>query len=104
VPSGLANLWGFVPIGTRSSHVDVDLDLGIAAGGMLLLAGAIASAWQAWKGEPAAVFSMIMLVIGARLFIGDGDFGLFKLAMYIQPFLLSSLVLAWFQFSNRWTS
>jgi hypothetical protein len=102
VPSGLANLWGFAPIGVRVPGLL--LNLGILAGGLLLLAASAAAVWQAWKGEPAAILCLIMLLVGLRLFAGNGDFGLFKLAMYIQPFLLASVVLAWFQFSRRWTS
>jgi hypothetical protein len=99
VPSGLANLWGLIPIGSTASATD--LNWCIALGMVLLLAAMVGSAWQAWKGEPAAVFSVVMLAVSFRLFAGSGDYGLHKLAMYIQPFLLSSMVLAWFQFSRR---
>jgi hypothetical protein len=102
VPSGLANLWGFAAIGAQTSGMA--LNVGIIAGAVLLLAAALASVWQAWRGEPAAIFSLVMLSIGARLFVGNGDFGLFKLAMYIQPFLLAAFILAWHQLSNRWVS
>ena len=75
------------------------LNMAIVVGLMLILGALLASGWQAWRAEPAAVFSAIMLAVGVRLFTGSSDYGLFKLAMYIQPFLISSVVLAWFQMS-----
>jgi len=95
VPSGLANLWGLVPIGGGPIR-GLAMNAAIAAGAVLLLAAAAASLWQAWNAQPAAVVATAMLAAGADLFFRGGDFGLFKLAMYIQPFLLGSLVLACF--------
>jgi len=45
----------------------------------------------AWKGEPAAFLLLIMLALGVRLFSIHAAFGIFKLAMYIQPVYLFSL-------------
>jgi hypothetical protein len=101
VPSGLANLWGFIPIGVPPV-AGPGMNAAILSGGLLLLAAAAASVWQAWKGQPVAVISTVMLAVGAELYLHGGDFGLFKLSMFIQPFLLSSLVLAWLQVSRRW--
>ncbi len=101
VPSGLGNLWGFLSIGDTNSSLVIDL--AIALGSLLLLIAIFAAAWQAWRAEPAAVIGFVMLGLAARLFAGNADYGLFKLAMYIQPFLLSSVVLGWFGLTGRWS-
>ncbi len=93
VPSGLADLWGFVPIGGEQG-AGWRMNAAIAAGGLLLLIAAGVVLWQAWNRRPAALIAVVMLAVGAKLYASGGDFGLFKLAMYIQPFLLGSLVLA----------
>jgi hypothetical protein len=92
IPSGLANLWGFAPIGAPMPGAA--LDFGIVAGALLLACAAAATLWQARRLEPAACMSAVMLAMGALLFSRSADFGLFKLAMYAQPFVLSSLALA----------
>jgi hypothetical protein len=99
VPSGFANLWGFVPIDVPAPpHA---LDAWIVIGALLFAACAVAAFWQAWQGRPAASICVVMLILGIELFRKRNDFGLFKLAMYLQPFLLSSTVLAWFRFVRR---
>ncbi len=90
VPSGLANLWGFVPIGGEQGPGWM-MNAAIAAGGLLLLLAAGVILWRAWKRSPAALIALAMLAVAAKLYASGGDFGLFKLAMYIQPFLLASL-------------
>jgi hypothetical protein len=42
---------------------------------------------------------LVMLGVAVVFFRGQSAFGLFKLAMYIQPFLLGSLALAWARLS-----
>jgi hypothetical protein len=94
VPSGLAVFWGFQPVGERTIYpvIDVYILLGIC----LLAAGAAASLWLTWRGEPAGTVAVVMLAVAARLFVTRSDFGLYKLAMYLQPFLLGAMTLAWF--------
>jgi len=90
VPSGLATLWGLVPYG-YGLPPEPWLSLSIAAGAALLLGSAAASAWQAWRGRPAAHIALVMLALAASLYRSHNGFGLFKLAMYSQPFLLPAL-------------
>jgi hypothetical protein len=93
LPSGLADLWGFQNIIELAS--DPWLSIGIVAGGILLVIAAAAATVLALRGNPAGVVAIVMLALSARLFAQQSGFGLFKLAMYIQPFLIASLAIAW---------
>jgi hypothetical protein len=94
-PSGFANLWGFYPIGR--SLVNPLLNLYVAAGAVLFVLCLAGAVWLAWSGEASAVICLIMAALAIRLFSVRADFGLYKVAMYIQPFLISTAVLGWFQ-------
>ena len=102
VPSGLATFWGWAPIARPMSRPL--LDIAIAAGAILLAFAVLAAFRQAWFGQPAAALAVVMLALAVRLVSMRSDFGLYKLAMYIQPFLIGSLVLAWFGAVERKTS
>jgi hypothetical protein len=99
VPSGLANLWGLLPVDRPAAEPWVSA--AIAAGGLLLGAAAAATVWRLWSGDPAAVMSAVMLAAGAALFARRSDFGSFKLAMYMQPFLLGTMASAWDEILRR---
>ena len=94
VPAGLANLWGFQHITVLSA--DPWLSYTIAAGALLLVAAAAAAVWQTWRGEGIAAFAVVMLLVGPYLFVQRTGFGTFKLAMFVQPFMLGTIVVAWF--------
>ncbi len=64
------------------------LDAGIISGGILLLLATISSLRQAWRAYPAAIVYLVMSVVGVQLFRVRNDFGAYKIAMYVQPFLL----------------
>ena len=93
IPSGLASLWGLQRITWLSP--EPLLSITILLGALLLLAAASASIVLAWRGQPTATISLVMFTVGMHLFVQRGDFGLFKLAMFIQPFLLGTIVIAW---------
>jgi hypothetical protein len=94
LPSGLAQLWGLQPLGGVAAEPRMSLT--IAAGGLLLVVAVWAALAFARRGEPVAFFCAGMLAVGLGLATGRSTFGLFKLAMFIQPFLLGTLVVAWF--------
>lgn len=87
VPSNGALLWGWVPLsGQPNSLVTL---LGLLASG-LFAAGFISSKIRAL---PSAQMSAVMLTAAIVLWIGDNAYGLFKIAMFIQPFFLSTIVI-----------
>jgi hypothetical protein len=90
VPKGLAVLWGWQVRG-GAPGVEPWATLTILAGGALLAVAVAAAVRQALRGEPAASLSAGMLALAAVLFAGRAAFGLFKLAMYVQPLLLAGL-------------
>jgi hypothetical protein len=95
VPSGLAHLFGFYPIGRPlSGHL---LDLGILAGALVLLGTCAGAVWNAWRGHLVAIMCLVLTAIGIRAFAMRADFVAYKVAMYVQPFLLGTAVLSWFQ-------
>jgi hypothetical protein len=100
MPSGFAYLWGFSYIGIPLDAVSLNVFVLV---GMLLfvlsLAGALALAWQ---GEAAPIMAIIMAGLCLRLFLSHADFGMFKIAMFIQPFLIASAVLSWNALAGKW--
>jgi hypothetical protein len=92
-PHGLAILWGFQ---TFNYFSEPRASLGIALGGALLICAIAAALWQAGKhAAPAAIVALVMFAMALRLFATDSDFGLFKMAFFIQPFILGTLAIAW---------
>jgi hypothetical protein len=91
IPSGLADLWGLQSIDRLPAEPLLSYTILLGAG--LLLASSISIVVLLRHGQTVAVFAAIMLSVGLFLFWRRSDFGLFKLAMYIQPFLLGSLVI-----------
>jgi hypothetical protein len=94
LPSGLANLWGLAAIG----HLPGEpwLSAGTVAGAGLLLLAAAAALRGAWQARPAAAVALTMLAVGAVLRLRQDGFGMFKLAMFVQPFLLATVASAWY--------
>ena len=99
LPSGLANLWGFQPIAPFTGKPW--LSTSIVLGALLLVAVSVAAFWQLWKLNPSATVLVVMLLLAARLVQQRSDFGLFKLAMFAQPFLIGTLVVSWLALAER---
>lgn len=94
-PAGFAYFWGFQPIG------NLPFDIAIVAGAILFLIAFVSTLTLAWRGEAVAVIAAVMFALCLQLFRTRADFGLFKIAMYIQPFLLGTLALGWARLYNR---
>ena len=99
IPKGLADFWGI--LGIAQTALEPRLSTAIAAGGVLLLLAFLAAAWLAWRGRPEATVALVMFLVGISLFRGRAGFGLYKLAMYMQPFVLGALVAACFALVRR---
>lgn len=103
IPSGLAELWGFLPIAGVAPGEPWQ-SISILLGGALLVVAAYASIRLAWHDVPVAILLLVMLGVGVRLFIQRSDFGLFKLALFVQPFLLGTLCVWWWNSARRLTT
>lgn len=91
VPSGLAALFGLV---SYSPHDFFGLPGAVAVGVLLAVGCAAATVWQVWRREPPAAVVAVMMVLGWILFARNVGFGLFKLAMYAQPFLIPTVAVS----------
>jgi hypothetical protein len=93
LPSGLGVLWGLRAF-SPGSMAPVAEEAAIWIGMLLTISTVFASIWLAFRREPCAVIVLVMAMLGIPLFLGDTGFGTFKLAMYIQPFLMATVVIA----------
>lgn len=92
VPSGIAAFWGITPI-AGAIHEPL-ISLSIAVGLMLFY-------WLGWfvlpkqlkRNDVPAIMLSVMMVMGFLLFYRNNDFGLFKLSMFAQPFLIGVLAI-----------
>ena len=90
LPTGLANLWGILPIaGERLGLIEEPWLSGVIVGSIAL------TLWLLWgmkvearRANAAAAVLVVMAVLAGVLFHRKRDFGLFKLAMYMQPFIM----------------
>jgi hypothetical protein len=86
IPGGIGALWGlkpYAPPGTSLLGDDGAISIGIVLSGLVVAA----TSWSLRRGEPVAGIMMVMMVLGLSLFLSGNGFGVFKLAMYTQPFL-----------------
>ncbi len=92
VPSGLPGVIGLQT--TPPSLEAPNLEFTIVLAAVLLAAVIAASVVGAWRGIGACTVLVVEACLGVALAINGNDFGLFKLAMYVQPFLAAALA-AW---------
>ncbi|WP_145576269.1 hypothetical protein [Yersinia mollaretii] len=92
LPSGIAVFWGLIPI---TSIREPFLSTAIA-GGLILTYWVLCRAMpvQIKRGTVPANFMLVMVLLGIILFFRNNDFGLLKLAMYIQLFLAGVVAIA----------
>lgn len=93
LPSGFAALWGwtaFAPLGVSEAKLSLLISLGFALSVFLL----VSAARLAWRETAAAVVTLVMSLTMIGLVAQSVGFASFKLAMYVQPFLLPTLVMA----------
>lgn len=83
VPAALPAIVGLTTLSTDAPQ----LALKIVIAAALLVALLAAALVQAWKTNAAAVVAVVGAALAVVLAINHGSFGLFKLSMYMQPFL-----------------
>jgi hypothetical protein len=93
IPSGMANFWGFSAIGGRSHEPFASA--AIVVGALLFFYVLWASLRLAWReAMPAALVACVSYAAFAVLFVRRSDFGLFKVVMYMQPYVIAVLCVA----------
>lgn len=92
VPSALPSVVGLqtLPPGVEAPYLDLTIVLAL----IMLLGALIGCVLSARRGAAAAVVLLAEAVVGIVLVRDHSDFGLFKLSMYIQPFL-AAIVAIW---------
>jgi hypothetical protein len=93
IPSGIGALWGlnsYIPGGVALLGRDVAIGIGLTLSG----ATAIGALWMVWRREACAALVVVMALVAVMLAMGNSGFGMFKLAMYAQPFLMTTMVLS----------
>lgn len=103
VPSGIAAFWGLIPIAGDLREPFVSISI---AGGLLLFYWLLRHvvAKQIKSAGVSISVLVVMLVMGLLLFLRNNDFGLFKLAMFAQPFLVGVIAIELGQMGWRHTS
>ena len=99
LPSGMAQFWGIAPF--NSIPFEPLLSAGIVMGAILLIISLGVSLLEASRGVPAAFVTAGMFLAAIVLAYKQSDYGLFKIAMFIQPFLIPTLVGGWMRFTDN---
>lgn len=100
LPSGWPILWGIFPIATQLHGQG--LDAGIIVGIVLSLATLMSAFYYAYQGEPVAIALLVLVAAVVLVVLHGNDFALYKLAMYVQPFLMGTVVLGWLGLTQKW--
>ena len=95
IPTGLANLFGFMPLAV--TYAEPFTSLGIIGGFLCLVAVigfALRETFLRATPAPIAALLLVLLAISVKLYTGGNDFGLYKAAMFMQPALTAALACA----------
>lgn len=98
-PAAFAYLWGFRAVSEPPRGIL--LDIAILAGALLFGAAIFGAARHAWRRRPVAIVCLIMIALSLVLFRNGSEFGLYKIAMYLQPFLIGVMILVWHDLRDR---
>jgi len=86
LPGNGALLWGWMPLSGQANSLVIVLGL-LAT---ILFSGLLFT--SRIRRMPSAQMSIVMLAVAIAMWIGGNGYGLFKIAMFIQPFLLATVV------------
>ncbi len=90
IPRSIADLWGF----TAMYEFVQDPSLAIALALICTILAAAAVVFQLRAGAPRAIISGIMLVLIGDFILKQHGFEVWKLEMYVQPFLATTVIFA----------
>lgn len=94
LPCGPVYFWGLLPIG-EVFPADPILSRYVVLA-LLICAVAAVLMFQSLRHKQAPAFiCAVMALVWSYLFVRHSGFGMYKLAMYFQPFALSAIVLGW---------
>lgn len=100
VPTGISAFWGLSPV-HRGIPSDPVASVGfIVALALMLLLGKLIFSGVKDK-NPSACVLVVMCILALVLFTKLNDFGLYKLAMYAQPFVIALLASSFHQIAMR---
>ncbi len=104
LPTGFSNLYGWMPI--AHDFREPVISVSIACGMALTVAILLRAVRDTWRLTPAALLLLIQFGFAVRLFTGANDFGLYKLAMWMQPVLIAGFAgwLVWWSRRSRWAT
>ncbi len=92
IPTGLANLFGLMPLAINFAEPFTSLTI---VAGLLTLVTALAfAARDLRRGAPMAVLLIVQFLLALKLMRSGNDFGLYKIAMFMQPALAAALACA----------
>ena len=92
IPTGLANLFGLMPLSINFAEPFTSLTI---IAGLLALVTALAFAVRdSFRAAPIAVLLVVQAVLAFKLMRSGNDFGLYKIAMFMQPALAAALACA----------
>ncbi|MBL9213273.1 MAG: hypothetical protein JNL92_22615 [Opitutaceae bacterium] len=92
IPTGLANLFGLMPLSINFAEPYTSLT--IVAGLLALLTALGFALRDSLRAAPMAVLLLVQFVLAIRLMRAGNDFGLYKIAMFMQPALAAALAAA----------
>lgn len=92
IPTGLANLFGLMPLSINFAEPFTSLTI---VAGLLALITALAFAFrESLRATPVAVLLLVQFFLAIKLMRSGNDFGLYKIAMFMQPALAAALACA----------
>lgn len=92
IPTGLANLLGLMPLSVNFPEPVTSLT--IVAGALALLVALVTALRAALRATPIAILLLVQFFLAIRLMQAGNDFGLYKIAMFMQPALAAALAVA----------
>lgn len=89
IPTGLANLFGLMPLSIN--YAEPYTSLTIVAGLLALVTALVVAGRESWRAAPMGVLLIVQFVLALKLMSSGNDFGLYKIAMFMQPALAAAL-------------
>jgi hypothetical protein len=93
IPNGVAAVWGLRTYAPGGPSL-IAPNIAIALGFLLSIFAIFGAGWMTLRREACGTVLTVMGILSAILLFDEAGFGVFKLAMYAQPFLVGTFVLS----------